>query len=81
MNKGGRYYEDMNPIEAGSTILSDIVHTGRSIGWISKESETLGTMKEVLRPYNVQYVSDFEGRWELRSPEKEEISKDKKSER
>ena len=72
-----RRYENYGVSEAVSEIIRDIVYDGFSEGWSTRYPDLLTIVRDELAEFNVRYVSDFEGRWERRRPEKEEISKDK----
>ena len=67
-----RRYEDRGIVEAMAEIFTDIARHSYSQGWSTKCPDLLSIIKCQLAKFNIQYVSDFEGRWELVEPEKEE---------
>ena len=64
-----RHYTD-NAREDAAKILADIVTRGSSKGWCGS-LEQLDKLSEILKNYNVFYVDDFNGTWEMRLQNKE----------
>lgn len=58
-----RYSDDAR--EDAAQILADIVTKGASKGWCGS-LEQLDRLSEILKNYNVFYVDDFNGTWEMR---------------
>ena len=55
-------YESMK--ECAADIARDCILKGKSDGWSGK-LEDLETLSSILKPYNILYVDDFHGTWEL----------------
>lgn len=64
-----RYSNDAR--EDAAQILADIVTKGASKGW-GGSLEQLDRLSEILKNYNVFYVDDFNGTWEMRLQNKED---------
>lgn len=70
---GCKRYEDYGTNRTCSFILKDIVNKGFSKGWRCRDLAVFNAVKDTLKKFNVFYVSDFEGRWELLPKEEEGI--------
>lgn len=63
-----RYYE---PLQAcAAEIASEVVVSGKSTGW-SGSIESCETVREILRPFNIEYVDDMSGEYKPVGPRKD----------
>lgn len=61
----GRKYRDYGVEEAASIIVCECVRSGKSTGW-SGSLEELEAVEKTCKDFNVKYVNDFKGEWQLR---------------
>ena len=61
----GRKYSEYGVEESASIILLECVRTGKSTGW-SGTLEELESIEEICRKFNVRYVNDLLGEWQLK---------------
>jgi len=59
-----RFYasETKSEREAAGIIALEVVKHGKSSGWCGDIS-TLNAIIEILKPFNIVYVDDFNGSW------------------
>lgn len=59
-----RRFEDSTYTEVITTILSDIVRTGKSEGWSTNNVLIKQAVDSTLQKYNVYYTDDMRGTYE-----------------
>lgn len=61
-------YGSMESKTAAAMIAEETIRNGYSQGW-SGDTKDMEVVADLLRPFNICYVDDWNGRWEHRHPE------------